>query len=113
MLRYIRTDWIYCTNAAEQSRDEKNVSPHNKDAPVLEESRCVRDLAKLQDLGSLILLVLKVGISTKTREDQTAGRGITVSTHDFLSSLPLIISTQSLHPLLTAVVFISNKRKTS
>lgn len=99
-------------NAAEQSRDEKNVSPRNKDAPVLGESRCVQDLAKLQDLGSLILLVLKVGISTKTREDQTAGRGITVSTHDFLSSLPSV-STQSLHPLLAAVVFISNKRTTS
>lgn len=99
-------------NAAEPFRDEKNVSPRNKDAPVLQESRCVQDLAKLQDLGSLILLALKVGISTKTREDQTAGRGITVSTHDFLSFLPFI-STQSLHPLLTAIFFIPNKRKTS
>lgn len=111
MLRCVRTDWIYCVNAAEQSRDEKNVPPRNKDAPVLEESRCVRDLAKLQDLGSLILLVLKVGISTKTREDQTAGRGIAVSTHDFLSSPPFIISTRSLHPLLTAVVFYLQQKK--
>lgn len=79
-------------NAAEPFGDEKNVSPRNKDAPVPSESRCVQDLAKLQDLGSLILLVLKVGISTKTREDQTAGRGITVSTR-----LPVLSSFHPFH----------------
>lgn len=80
-----------------------SISNGNKDAPVHQESHCVQEP---QDLGSLILLVLKVGISPKTGGDQTAGRGITVSTHDFLSSSPLrrpsIISPQlSARPSVT------------
>lgn len=50
----------------------------HREATVHSEGCCVPELAKLQDSGSLILLVLKDGISTKTREDQTAGRGITM-----------------------------------
>lgn len=51
--------------------------------------------------------MLKVEISTRTREDQTAARGVTVSTHDFLSSFHLHtipslfhLTYQSTRPLL-------------
>lgn len=70
----------------------------------------VQDLAKLQDLGSLILLVLKVGISIQTREDQTVGRGITVSTSCLPSPRPPSLH-HFIHPSLAAVAFILNKGK--